>query len=420
MFDVGSAAQRRTAEKQQSRVLSAGGAAAGRPFSPPSLGNDPDRWALAKFAAAHNELLAPMAEAANWGLSKSEEANICQALYRYGTFQNLFGRGRRAYGGSAMDAERGFPIDYLATLLRNVFNAWDIEAMAYIDVFMQEKYLEAYFFPRRSPCEKCGTYAECQWERPPHVRRSPLRSRAIPRQLARSDYHPQSPVTGIRFTNEADWCQFAEVEHQSLAHGWHLLCSGSPENLTLKTTTTIAEQDAVGAAFFARKFVRQPGRSKRCGIPMISTDQGKHIRGTKHGHAHVAQLARKLRQAKDIAAVMGAVPWWSAKRGENLPSYVFPENEPQTASRPDLTQHRPSRATLQQPRSGLCVARRRSQGADKVDTLGSGPPLAASEELAVSAYSADMKRLRTLCGAAEEAAHIRGGAEETSQITWRS
>ncbi|KAI0390302.1 hypothetical protein F5Y17DRAFT_70762 [Xylariaceae sp. FL0594] len=124
------------------------------------------RWALANFAAAHDELLAPMAEAAdaNWVLSKSEEANICQALYRYGTFQNLLGRGRRAYGGSAMDAERGFPIGYLTTLLRSIFNAWDMEAMAYIDVFMREKYLEAYFFPRRSPCEKCGTYSECQWD----------------------------------------------------------------------------------------------------------------------------------------------------------------------------------------------------------------------------------------------------------------
>lgn len=66
-------------------------------------------------------------------LSRSEEIRIFRALYRYETYHHLFGRntGRR---------EGVIPVKEINHILFGLFEPWEAEAMASIEVFVRRKY----------------------------------------------------------------------------------------------------------------------------------------------------------------------------------------------------------------------------------------------------------------------------------------
>ncbi|KAI1323077.1 hypothetical protein F5Y16DRAFT_384603 [Xylariaceae sp. FL0255] len=69
--------------------------------------------------------------------SRSEEIRIFQALYRFQTFQHLFGRN---HGGR----EGGFRHHQIHELFFSLFNPWEAEAVGCIDVFIRAKYEEIF------------------------------------------------------------------------------------------------------------------------------------------------------------------------------------------------------------------------------------------------------------------------------------
>lgn len=67
------------------------------------------------------------------GLTRSEEIRICRALYRYHTYQHLFGRNkgkRRGYFAHHEINERFFCL----------FDPWDAEAVGCIELFLRQRY----------------------------------------------------------------------------------------------------------------------------------------------------------------------------------------------------------------------------------------------------------------------------------------
>jgi len=139
------------------------------------------RWALRNLLLAHEELLSvgwnkAASEAfiairdrhLNGDLSRNEKIRICRSLYRYGTYQNLFGRNRRGYyADGTRQVDRPFSSNQVKALFQGLFNPWDIEGLAYIDIFVRETYQDIFHFvklalcPRRRAGQKCDSWGSC-------------------------------------------------------------------------------------------------------------------------------------------------------------------------------------------------------------------------------------------------------------------
>jgi hypothetical protein len=140
------------------------------------------RWALRNLLNAHEEsfnggwdktafeaFIAIRDRNLNGDLSRNEKIRICRSLYRYGTYQSLFGRDRQGYyyADGTRQADRPFSRNQVRVLFKGLFSQWDMEGLAYIDIFVRDTYHDIFHFaklalcPRRRAGEKCEGWASC-------------------------------------------------------------------------------------------------------------------------------------------------------------------------------------------------------------------------------------------------------------------
>ncbi|KAK1637630.1 hypothetical protein BDP81DRAFT_517059 [Colletotrichum phormii] len=103
------------------------------------------RWALAnlKSAALPNPTTAETTVSPDTpteyrnSLNRSEEIRVFRVIYRYETFNHLFGRNKGRRRG-------GYPFYTINELFCCLFDPWEVEAIGCIDAFVREKYADIF------------------------------------------------------------------------------------------------------------------------------------------------------------------------------------------------------------------------------------------------------------------------------------